>query len=125
MANLLAKASEWLENQRRQFATSTVQYVRGSQTAEVSATIGKTTFEVDDGYGVFVRSESRDFLVLADELVLDGVPVYPQRGDRIQETQGAAAFVYEVTAPGREPCWRFSDAFRKTLRIHTKQVEET
>jgi hypothetical protein len=86
------------------------------------ATIGKTTFELDDGYGVLVRHESRDFLVLAADLVLAGVPVIPQRGDRIEETQGDATFVYEVSAPAKEPCWRFSDAFRKTLRIHTKEI---
>ena len=58
--NLLAKASEWLENQRTRHATSPVEYVRGSQTVKIAATVGKTTFEVDDGYGVLVRSESRD-----------------------------------------------------------------
>ena len=89
-SNLLEKASEWLENQRTAFATSTVQYVRGSQSAAVAATVGKTTFELDDGYGVLVRHESRDFLVLAADLVLGDVPTLPQRGDRIQETQGTA-----------------------------------
>jgi hypothetical protein len=124
-SNLLAMASEWLENHRTQFAASTVDYVRGNETANVSATIGKTTFEVDDGYGVLVRSESRDFLVLAADLVLGGTPTLPQRGDRIRETDGATTFTYEVTAPGKEPCWRWSDAFHKTLRIHTKQVEDS
>ena len=50
-------------------------------------------------------------------------PTVPQRGDRVRETQGATVFVYEVTAPGKEPCWRYSDAYRKTLRIHTKQID--
>jgi hypothetical protein len=122
-SNVLAKSSQWLEDRRSQFAASTVEYLRGSQTASVSATIGKTTFDVGDGYGVLVRSESRDFLILAADLVLAGSPILPARGDRIQETDGAATFVYEVTAPGKEPCWRWSDAFHKTLRIHTKEVE--
>jgi len=125
MANMLAKASEWLEDQRTRHATSTVQYVRGSQTAEVPATVGKTTFELDDGYGVLVRHESRDFLVLAADLVLDEVPTLPERGDRIRETHGSMTFTYEVTAPGKEPCWRYSDPYRKTLRIHTREVEES
>jgi hypothetical protein len=121
--NLLAKASEWLENQRTRHAASPVEYLRGCQSVEIAATVGKTTFEVDDGYGVLVRSEWRDFLVLAEELVLGGSPSLPRRGDRIRETQGTHVFVYEVTAPGKEPCWRWSDALRKTLRIHTKEVE--
>jgi hypothetical protein len=87
--------------------------------------VGKTTFEVDDGYGVLVRHESRDFLMLAAHLLIDGEPLVPERGDRIREAQGQTTFVYEVTAPGKEPCWRYSDPYRKTLRIHTKQVEDS
>jgi hypothetical protein len=121
--NLLQQASDWLEDQRTRHAARTIEFVRGSWSAELPASIGKTTFEVDDGYGVLVRHESRDFLVLAADLVLDGVPALPQRGDRIRETQGGQVFVYEVAAPGKEPCWRYSDAYRKTLRIHTKQVQ--
>lgn len=122
MADLLQKASDWLEVQRTRHAASTVEYVHGSRSAQVIASVGKTTFEVDDGYGVLVRHESRDFLVLAADLVLDGKATLPERGDRIRETQGGQVFVYEVTAPGKEPCWRYSDAYRKTLRVHTKQV---
>ena len=124
MADLLQQASDWLEEQRTRHAASTVQYVRGSRSAVVPASIGKTTFELDDGYGVLVRHESRDFLVLSADLVLDGTPTLPERGDRIRETRGQEVFVYEVTAPGKEPCWRYSDAYRKTLRIHTKQIAE-
>jgi hypothetical protein len=123
MTNLLERASTWLEDQRTRHASRVVTYVRGSRTLDVSATIGKTLFEVDDGYGVLLRHESRDYLVLADDLVLDGQPIVPQRGDRVREVQGSTTFVYEVTAPGKEPAWRYSDPYRKTLRIHTKQVE--
>ena len=122
MADLLRTSSDWLEDQRTRHAASTVKYVRGSRSADLLATIGKTTFEVDDGCGVLVRHESRDFLVLAAALVLGGVPTIPERGDRVEETQGQRVFVYEVTAPGKEPCWRYSDAFRKTFRIHTTHV---
>ena len=123
MADLLQQASDWLEEKRTQHASRAISYVRGAQSVDLPATIGKTTFEVDDGYGVLVRHESRDFLVLAADLVLDGAPVLPQRGDRVRETQGQQVFVYEVTAPGKEPCWRYSDPYRKTLRIHSKQVD--
>jgi len=122
MTDLLQKGSEWLEEQRTRHAASTVQYVRGSRSVEITATIGRTIFEVDNGYGVLVRHQSRDFLALAAELILDGELVLPQRGDRIRETQGQQVFVYEVMAPGKEPCWRYSDPYRKTLRIHTQQI---
>ena len=122
MADLLRQASDWLEEQRTRHAASTVEYVRGSRSAEIPASIGKTTFEVDDGYGVLVRHESRDFLVLVADLLLGDGLTEPQRGDRVQETQNGTVYIYEVTAPGKEPCWRYSDAYRKTFRIHTKQI---
>lgn len=121
--DVLRQASDWLEEQRTRHAASMVEYVRGDQSVELAATIGKTTFEVDDGYGVLVRHESRDFLVLAADLILGGQMTTPERGDRIRETQGDRTYVYEVLAPGKEPCWRYSDAFRKTFRIHTKQID--
>jgi len=31
-------------------------------------------------------------------------------------------FIYEVMAPGNEPPWRYSDPYRRTLRIHTKLI---
>jgi hypothetical protein len=91
---------------------------------ELAATIGTTVFQVDDGAGALLRVEARDYLVLATDLVLGSTPVLPQRGDRIRETQGTHVFVYEVVAPGDEPCWRYSDPYRRTLRIHTKQVDQ-
>lgn len=122
MTDLLEQASNWLEDQRTRHTSRMVAYVRGEQFAQLPATVGKTTFEVDDGYGVLVRYESRDFLVLAVDLALSDVCVLPERGDRIRGTQGDKVFVYEVTAPGKEPCWRYSDAYRKTLRIHSKLI---
>jgi hypothetical protein len=122
--DLLKNASDWLEDQRTRYAASTVQYVRGSRSVEVPATVGKTTFEVDDGYGVMVRYESRDFLILAADLIFDDQPEKPQRGDQIRETQNQQVFIYEVSAPDKTPCWRYSDAFRKSLRIHTILIED-
>ena len=41
---------------------------------------------------------------------------------RMARAQGGKAFVYKVMAPGKEPAWRWSDVFRKVLRVHAKQV---
>ena len=35
---------------------------------------------------------------------------------------GADTQLYEVMAPGGEPPFRYSDPYRRTLRIHTKHV---
>ncbi|MEW4530215.1 hypothetical protein [Maioricimonas sp. JC845] len=122
MADLLEWGANWLEQQRTQHLTRTVTYRRGAESVDVAASIGRTEFEVDDGYGVRQTIESRDYLVLAANLVLSGMQTLPERGDRIEETSAATRFVYEVLAPGQEPAWRYSDPYRLTLRIHTKQI---
>ena len=122
MPDLLETGSNWLQDQRTRHMSRTVSYERGADSVSLSATVGRTMFEIEDGHGVVQRHEARDFLVLADDLVLAGSNALPQAGDRIRETQGAMVFVYEVMAPGSEPVWRYGDPYRKTLRIHTKQV---
>ena len=123
MADLLEQGSAWLDQQRVQHMSKTVSYHRAENSVEVQATIGKWTFEIDDGMGVLEKIESRDFLILTAELVLGGEATLPQRGDRLKETSGDKVYVYEVLAPGKEDCWQYSDLYRKTLRIHTKQVD--
>ena len=122
MADLLESASNWLENQRTAHRTVSINYARGVDAVDVPATIGRTQFEIDNGYGVIERTESRDFLVLTEDLVLAGNATFPERGDRIRETRGTTTYVYEVMAPGKEPHFRYSDPYRKTLRIHSKQI---
>lgn len=104
--------------------TRLVVYERGGDSVEIAATIGRTVFEQADDYGLIHRTESRDYLVLATGLVLAGAQIAPRAGDRIRENDGNKVFVYEVMAPGGEPPYRFSDPYRRTLRIHTKQVAE-
>lgn len=122
MADLLANGAAWLEQQRAEHLASNVTYRRAQSVLVVAATVGKTAFEIDDGQGVIQRIESRDFLVLAADLILDATVTLPQRGDVIEEPAGAVTLLYEVMAPGNEPCWRYSDPYRQSLRIHTKQV---
>lgn len=124
MGGLLEWGADWLEQQRTRHLTKQVVYQRDADSVQVGATVGKTVFALDDGMGGVRRIESRDFLILAAELVLAGEVVLPEAGDRIRESQGGRDFIYEVMAPGTEPPWRYSDAYRRTLRIHAKEVEE-
>jgi hypothetical protein len=122
MPDLLETGSAFLDDQRHQHMTRTVTYQRGADSVELAATIGRTEFEQADDYGVVHKIESRDFLVRTADLVLASEQTLPKAGDRIRETEGSQTFVYEVMAPGTEPPFRYSDPYRKTLRIHTKQV---
>jgi len=120
--DLLEIGAAWLDDQRHRHLSRPVVYQRGTDTLAVNATIGRTVFEQADEYGAIRRVQSRDFLIRTVDLVLAGTATLPQAGDQIRETQDGQVFVYEVMAPGNEPPFRYSDAYRRTLRIHTKQV---
>ena len=123
MPDILAQSSEWLESKRHELRTVPVTYSRDEASVALQATIGQTVFEQRDDYGVIEKTESRDFLVRAEDLVLTGSATLPERGDRVREADGGKVYVYEVMAPGKEPHFRYSDPYRRTLRIHTKQVD--
>lgn len=122
MADMIHSASRWLATVRAEHASREVSYQRGEHTIDaLTATVGHTVFRTQTAYG-FERTEARDYLIATADLVLDGQVSLPERGDQIRETDGEQTFIYEVMAPAREPCWKYSDRNRETLRIHTKLV---
>jgi len=126
VADLLQQGSAFLEDQRHKHMTRAVTYLRGGENGQVQATVGRTVFEQGDQFGVVHRTETRDYLVRAQDLVLSGAQSEPKVGDRVREPSGTAALLYEVmsigSGSGGEPPFRFSDPERKTLRIHTKFI---
>jgi hypothetical protein len=122
--HLLEWGQTWLNNQLQQFASREVVYQRGASTLTVQATVGRTLLKLDDGYGgVLLQWTDRDFLIRAEDLVISGQTILPQRGDTIHEVQAGVTYTYEVLAPGKEPVWKWSDLYRSLLRIHTKQIQ--
>ena len=76
---MLENAAQWLNEKREECLSVPVVYLfKDGKTLEVTATIGRTLFRAENEYGVTVRTESRDFLISAEQL-----PDDPQRGDRI------------------------------------------
>lgn len=122
MGDLLDRGAAFLDAQRHQHLSRLVLYRRGTDQKEVQATIGKTEFEQADDAGLIHRVESRDFLVRTAELDLGAGPILPRAGDQVRETVGLSVFVYEVNAPGGQPPFRYSDPYRRVLRIHTKHI---
>ena len=122
MGDLLRQGSQWLEQMRTAHCSSPVTYRRpavalGQVTeATVNATYGRTSYEVEDDYGLRVGAEVTDFLILADELVT--MFGEPRAGDRIV----ADGRAFEVLALGGQGHWRWSDPYRTTMRIHAKEV---
>ena len=126
MADMLEQGASWLDDQRHQHMTRSVSYARGAITVAVQATIGRTEFEQADDFGIVHKVESRDYLIRTSDLVLDGQATLPKQGDLIRESNvsgsSTTTFVYEVLSPGDEPVFRYSDPYRKALRIHTKHI---
>ena len=113
MTDLLRQGSQWLEDMRTAHVSSPVEYRRDAQVLTVNATFGQTSFEVADESGLTVGSHVWDFLILAEELGFD-----PEPGDVI----AANGRQYEVMNLSGEGCWRWSDPYRQTYRIHTKDI---
>ncbi|KAA0213584.1 MAG: hypothetical protein EDM82_12560 [Cyanobacteria bacterium CYA] len=122
MGDLLDRGAAFLDAQRHQHLSRLVLYRRGTDEKDVQATIGKTEFEQADDAGLIHRVESRDFLVRTADLDLGAGLILPRAGDQVRETVGLSVFVYEVNAPGGQPPFRYSDPYRRVLRIHTKHI---
>jgi hypothetical protein len=120
MPDMLAAGAAWLTSQLNAAAGTTVTYRRGSDEAEITATIGRSDFEAADQNGVIENWEARDYLVPTDQLPFGE----PLRGDVIVETSGGLDLEYEVAAPRGVPVFRYGDAFRSIVRIHTKQSSD-
>ncbi len=116
MTDLLRWGADWLERMRTTHCSSPVEYRRDGQTQTVSATYGKTDVQVADESGLTIGSFVWDFLVLAADLGFE-----PKAGDVI----AADNRLYEVLDLAGERCWRYSDPYRQTYRIHTKDIGNT
>ena len=66
---LLENAAEWLESQRiRELSVPIVYQRRDGETLNIPATLGRTLFRAENEYGVTIRTETRDFLIAAEDL---------------------------------------------------------
>lgn len=123
MADMLKRGSDWLQQMRTAHMSSQVEYHAVGrdgdppQVLTVIATFGQTRFEIVDevsGGGLTVGAHVWDFLILADDLGLAPIP-----GDAIH----ANGRRYEVLKFGQDiHGWRWSDPYRTTYRIHTKDT---
>ena len=122
MSDLLQQGSNFLEDQRHKYMSRQVRYTRGVESILLNATIGRTVFEEQDQFGTIQRTESRDYLIRSDDLILFGEKSEPTVGDIVTEPVNTVLFTYQVMSFASEPPFRFSDPERKTLRVHTKLI---
>lgn len=115
MGDLLRQGSQWLERMRTAHCASPVEYRRPPDAWTMRAAFGRTTYEMADESGLTVGSHAIDFLI--QKAALPGVE--PEPGDVI----AADGRRYEVMALGEDVRgWRWSDPYRTTYRIHTREI---
>ena len=122
MADLLQQGSDWLQAMRHEHLTGPVTYRRGADETTLNATIGQAEYESSDEYGIAVKTVAMDFLVRVEDLRLAGLAVVPLPGDQIRLARDGKTLVFEVMSLPGQGHWRWSDPYRITMRIHTKEV---
>ena len=122
MTNSLRTAVAGMFTTLRAAAGETILYRRGGQSVELPAVTADVAYEQQDSEGFTQVFHSRDFLVEAAGLLLDGETVLPQEHDRIRQLHEDN--FYEVMGPGDGPCFQFSDPYEQQFRIHTKRIEK-
>ena len=111
--DILAKGALWLAQKQEKFCASDIIYVHGGEQLPLTATYGRTEYEIADEYGVKIGTHVVDFIIRTNLLPFD-----PEPGDGIivGDTE------YEVMSLGTQKCWRWCDAHHHLRRIHTKQL---
>lgn len=115
MANLLDKAVAGVFKQTRRVSGVAVTYTRGAATLALTAipARGEHTLNVGEVSTIF---QTRDYLILADELAFSGAVTLPARGDTITE----GGVTRDVLSISGSPGWEYTDQTRQLIRVHTK-----
>jgi hypothetical protein len=114
----MAEAVALLAKRFADSAGTPVTYTRGTASKDMTATIGRTPYEVTDGNGVTISAESTVFFLQAAHLVLDGCLLLPARGDRI--TKRSTGEVYEVSIPSPLNLYERRGPNGEVLKVYTK-----
>jgi hypothetical protein len=123
LSNVLKNGLAWLTGQLRDHASETVTYARGYDSVDVPAVFGRKLLRIADETGIRVEWTDMDFLIAADDLVIGGERIEPQRGDIIYAVDPYDSIAFEVMPYGDEPAWRWADPHKSMLRIHAKHID--
>jgi len=94
-------------------------YQRGASSATITATFSRSELVTETTEGTRLDHTDRDFIFPAASLVLAGVAVTPQKGDRV--TVGEE--VFEVLPIDGKQCYRTSDPQGTMIRVFAKKID--
>lgn len=96
-------------------------YSRGDLSVSVCVVPARTGVELADDAGAAIRSQHRDYLVKAADLVLGGQRIWPEVGDRILLAEtGETLEVQPLAGEHARAC----DDLSTTIRVHTRLIQE-
>ena len=111
--NRMQEAVDLLQSKFAVNAGVVVSYSRGAVVLTgITATVGRTPFEVSDGQ-VMLGYESRDYMILKADID----PWIPHNGDLVTEANGR---VYEVAMPKPMNVYESMGPDGTVFKIHTK-----
>ena len=105
MTDLLRIGQNWLTGKLKTHASQSVTYKRDSAETELQATIGRSTYQQDDGEGIITRSQVRDFLIDTSDLVsssIGSLPAFSSRSLNHFQPLRLMFLNYGPTRPKRE-----------------------
>ena len=118
----LKDASAWLDATLATSDGETVRYSRGIPHVDVTAVSGQTPVDFDFGHGVLQTWQTQDFLIAAAALILSTHETTPCVGDEIKATIRSESVCFRVCNADDGRCFRYTDANRTMLRVHTKEI---
>lgn len=124
MSSLQSRGIALISKQRRAVLADDATYERGSISIALRVTVSAPETLLDEA-GLPVESERVDVFIATEDLVHEGSPIEPERGDliRVQHTTGTAVYAVMPEAGGgvstpTSPC-------RTELRVHAKRTNAT
>ena len=110
-------AADKLIGDFQDYAAVTVTITRGSSITieDVTATVGRTPYDIIDG-DAMISMETRDYFIEKTDYVNGSTQLYPQQGDRITEDDGR---IYEVSCPKGDNVYEALGPDGGIFKIHT------
>jgi hypothetical protein len=118
---MIGRGLDWLESKRKTHLSRAARMRRGTLEIEVNVTPARTVANVDGPRGI-ERVESDDFIFSPDE-VAELLPLLD--GDQIlmpASSGDGSTRIFELCKFMGEPCWRYTDSERRSIRAHAKMV---
>jgi len=121
MADMVQKGAIWLEEKRKAHRSVLVTVRRGALNFVASATKGAYLALAESADGVIINERSEDYTIAVADYDFGFGPVDPDVGDYIYDSSSGTEVKMQVLPMAIDPEKRYSDNYRISWRIHTKE----